>query len=134
VSLLFNIFIYYDIRRKGERVKKLIGAWIIAGIVLWLTSMILGARMDFDGFWPIVWTAAVIGLLNFVLAPLLNLLTCPIYLLTLGLSRFLISGLVLVIAHKWVDGFYIASYWWAVLAAIIISILTGVIDNMVKGK
>lgn len=128
------IFIYYDIPGKGERVKKLIGAWIIAGVVLWLTSLILGSRMVFVGFWPIVWTAAVIGLLNFVLAPLLNLLTCPIFLLTLGLSRFLISGLVLVIAHKWVHGFYIASYWWAVLAAIIISVLTGVIDNMVKGK
>lgn len=114
--------------------KRLIGAWIIAGVTLWLTSLILGPRMLFDGFWPIVWTAAVIGLLNFVLAPLLNLLTCPIYLLTLGLSRFLISGLVLVIAHKWVDGFYIASYWWAVLAAIIISILTGAIDKMAKGK
>lgn len=114
--------------------KKLIGGWIIAGIVLWLTSMILGMRMQFDGFWSIAWTAAVIGLLNFLLAPILNMLTCPIYLLTLGLSRFLISGLVLVIAHKWISGFYIASYWWAVLAAIIIALLTGVIDSMVKGK
>jgi putative membrane protein len=115
-------------------VKKLLGAWLIAGIVLWLTSMILGPRMEFAGFWSIAWTAAVIGLLNFILAPLLNLLTCPIFLLTLGLSRFLISGLVLIIAHKWIDGFYIASYWWAVLAAVIISILTGVIDNVVKKK
>lgn len=111
--------------------KKLIGAWIIAGVVLWLTSLILGNRMVFAGFWSIVWTAAVIGLLNFVLAPLLNLMTCPIYILTLGLSRFLVSGLVLVIAREWIGGFYIASYWWAVLAAVIISLLTGVIENMV---
>lgn len=111
--------------------KKLIGAWIIAGVVLWLTSLILGSRMVFAGFWSIVWTAAVIGLLNFVLAPLLNLMTCPIYILTLGLSRFLVSGLVLVIAREWIGGFYIASYWWAVLAAVIISLLTGVIENMV---
>jgi putative membrane protein len=115
-------------------VKKLLGSWLIAGIVLWLTSLILGHSMEFAGFWSIAWTAAVIGLLNFLLAPLLNLLTCPIFLLTLGLSRFLISGLVLVIANKWIDGFYIASYWWAVLAAILISILTGVIDKLVKGK
>ena len=110
--------------------KKLIGAWIIAGVVLWLTSLILGNRMMFAGFWSIVWTAAVIGLLNFILAPLLNLITCPIYLLTLGLSRFLVSGLVLVIAREWIGGFYIASFWWAVLAAVIISILTNVLDGM----
>ncbi|MBD3278488.1 MAG: phage holin family protein, partial [Candidatus Aegiribacteria sp.] len=50
---------------------------------------------------------------------------------TLGLSRFLVSGLVLVIAREWIGGFYIATYWWAVLAAVIISILTGVIEKMV---
>ncbi|RKZ10158.1 phage holin family protein [Candidatus Fermentibacteria bacterium] len=114
--------------------KKLIGAWIVAGVALWLTSMILGARMEFTGFWSIVWTAGVIGLLNFVLAPILNIMTCPVYLLTLGLSRFLVSGLVLIVAREWVGGFYVASYWWAVLAAVIISLLTGVIDGMTGRK
>ncbi len=96
--------------------------------------MILGARMEFTGFWSIVWTAGVIGLLNFILAPILNIMTCPVYLLTLGLSRFLVSGLVLIVAREWVGGFYVASYWWAVLAAVIISLLTGVIDGMTGRK
>lgn len=119
---------------EGERVKKLLGSWIVAALGLWLTSLILGGRMEFNGFWPIAWTAAVIGLLNFFLAPILNLVTCPLFILTLGLSRFLISGLVLIIAREWVGGFYIATYWWAVLAAVIISVLTGVIDKMLKVK
>lgn len=114
--------------------RKLAGAWLIAGVVLWLTSMILGTRMEFEGFWDIVWAAALIGLLNFALAPLLNLITCPVLLLTLGLSRFLVSGLVLIIAGRWVNGFHIASYWWAVLAAVIISILNGAIDSMLGRK
>ena len=114
--------------------KKLRGAWLVAGVALWLTSMILGMRMEFAGFWSIVWTAAVIGLLNFILAPILNLMTCPVYLLTLGLSRFLVSGLVLIIAREWIGGFYVASYWWAVLAAVIISLLTGAIDSMTGRK
>ena len=114
--------------------KKLIGAWIVAGAALWLTSMVLGLRMEFSGFWSIAWTAAVIGLLNFLLAPILNLITCPVYLFTLGLSRFLVSGLVLIIAREWVGGFYVASYWWAVLAAVIISILTGAIDKLTGRK
>ncbi|NOQ22761.1 MAG: phage holin family protein [Candidatus Aegiribacteria sp.] len=114
--------------------KNLVGAWIVAGVALWLTAMILGARMEFAGFWSIVWTAAVIGLLNFILAPILNIMTCPVYLLTLGLSRFLVSGLVLIVAREWVGGFYVASYWWAVLAAVIISVLTGAIDSMIGRK
>ena len=119
---------------KGESVNRLLGALLVTGLALWLTSLILGPNMEFIGFWPIVWTALVIGLLNFLLAPLLNLMTCPIYLLTLGLSRFLVSGLVLIIANKWVDGFHIASYWWAVLAAIILSVLTGMLDSVTGRK
>lgn len=114
--------------------RKLIGAWIVAGVALWLTSMVLGVRMEFASFWSIVWTAAVIGLMNFILAPILNLMTCPVYLLTLGLSRFLVSGLVLIIAREWIGGFYVASYWWAVLAAMIISLLTGAIDSITGRK
>ena len=114
--------------------KKLLGALLVAGVSIWLTAMILGENMAFTGFWSIFWTAVIIGVLNFILAPLLNLITCPVYLLTLGLSRFLVSGLVLIIASKWVDGFYIASYWWAVLAAIIISVLNGVLDNITGRK
>ena len=114
--------------------KKLVGAWIVAGVALWLTSMIFGSHMEFAGFWSIVWTAAVIGLLNFILAPILNLMTCPIYLLTLGLSRFLVSGLVLIVAREWVGGFYVTNYWWAVLAAVIISLLTSAIDSMTGRK
>ncbi len=114
--------------------KRFLGYLLVTGVALWLTALILGDHMDFGGFWPIVWTALVIGLLNFILAPLLNLMTCPVYLLTLGLSRFLVSGLVLIIASKWVGGFYIASYWWAVLAAVILSVLTGFLDGMTGRK
>jgi len=114
--------------------KKLVGYLLVTGVALWLTALILGDHMFFSGFWSIVWTAAVIGLLNFLLAPLLNLMTCPVYLLTLGLSRFLVSGLVLIIAAKWVGGFYIASYWWAVLAGVIVSVLTGVLDGITGRK
>lgn len=128
------MFVYYAMPTEGGSVKRLLSALFVTGLALWLTSLILGPNMDFVGFWPIVWTSLVIGLLNFLLAPLLNLMTCPIYLLTLGLSRFLVSGLVLVIANNWVGGFTIASYWWAVLAAVILSILTGMLDEVTGRK
>lgn len=110
--------------------KNLFISWFFAGLILWLTSEILGPGvMEFSGVWPVIWTAAVVGILNALLAPLLNLLTCPFYLLTLGLSRFLVNGIVLLISSNWVAGFEIKGFWWAVLAAIIIAILTSIIDN-----
>ena len=104
--------------------------FIIAALVLYLTSLILGDRMVLSGFWGLLITAGVIGLLNFFIAPVVALLTCPLQVLTLGLARFLVSGLMIVLASHFLDSFAIASYWWAVLAAVIISILTSAFENL----
>lgn len=103
---------------------------MVAALVLYLTSLLLGKAMVFSGFWGILITAIVIGLLNFFIAPIIALLTCPLQLLTLGLARFLISGLMIVLASNILDSFAIASYWWAVLAAVVISILTSAMDSL----
>jgi len=86
--------------------------------------------MRFDGLLSVVLTALVVGLLNFLLGPLLTFITCPLMILTLGLARFLVSGLILVMASWWMPGFTVAGYWWAVLAAVIVSVINGVMDRM----
>lgn len=113
--------------------KKLIVSWAVAGVSMYLVSLLLGDRMLFGGFWSVVWTSALVGLFNALLAPLLNLITCPVYLLTLGLSRFLVSGLLLLLADSILDGFYIAGFLWAVLAAVLISLATTIIGGLFKG-
>ncbi|HPJ29473.1 MAG TPA: phage holin family protein [Candidatus Sabulitectum sp.] len=113
-------------KRKGGFLPHL----IIAALVLYLTSLILGDAMVFTGFWGVVLTAIVIGLLNFFVAPLIALLTCPLQILTLGLARFLISGLMIMLADHFLGGFAIAGFWWAVLAAIVISLLTSAVESL----
>lgn len=114
----------------AKRSAGLIPGFIIAALVLYLTSLLLGRAMVFSGFWGIVITAAVIGLLNFFIAPVISLLTCPLQILTLGLARFLVSGLMIVLASHFLDSFAIANYWWAVLAAVVISILTSAMERL----
>ncbi len=104
--------------------------FIVAALVLYLTSLVMGDKMILSGFWGLLITAGVIGLLNFFIAPVVSLLTCPLQILTLGLARFLVSGLMIVLASHFLDSFVIASYWWAVLAAIVISILTSAIESL----
>lgn len=103
---------------------------IITALVLYLTSLLLGDAMQFSGIWGVVITAVVIGLLNFFIAPLISLLTCPLQILTLGLARFLVSGLMILLASNFLDGFAIGGFWWAVLAAIVISLLTSAVEGI----
>lgn len=116
--------------RSENRRGGLIVAWAVSGLSLYLTSLILGSRMGFEGFWSIALTALAVGLLNFLLGPLLCLITCPLIILTLGLARFLVSGLILMMAARWMPGFHLASFWWAVLAAMIIAVLNGALERM----
>jgi putative membrane protein len=111
---------------------KVIVSWAVAGLSIYLVSLILGRSMAFTGgFWSIFWTSLVVGLLNGILVPLTRVITCPIWLLTLGLLRFVVNAIVLLIADWWVDSFYIASFWWALLAAVLISIATTVINGII---
>lgn len=112
--------------------KRLLVSWAVAAVSMWLVSLLLGPNMEFASGWDVVWASALVGLLNAVLAPLLNLITCPILLLTLGLSRFLVNALIILIADSAVDGFHITGFWWAVLAAVLISVSTTVIGGMIR--
>ncbi len=113
-----------------ERNHNLITHLIIAALVLYITSLLLGDAMHFTGIWGVVITAVVTGLLNFLLAPVISFLTCPLQILTLGLARFLVSGLMILLASKVLDSFTISGFWWAVLAAILISVLMSAIEKL----
>lgn len=111
---------------------KVLVSWAVAGVSIYLVSLVLGRAMEFyGGFWSVFWTSLVVGLLNGILVPLTRVITCPVWLLTLGLLRFIVNAIVLLIADWWVDSFYIASFWWALLAAVLISIATTMINGLI---
>src|SRR4030067_1296426 len=70
---------------------KLILRWIINALAVYLAVLFVPG-INYQGGWlGIVWLALILGLLNAFLRPLLQLLTCPLILLTLGLFTLLIN-------------------------------------------
>ncbi|MBK7103583.1 MAG: phage holin family protein [Flavobacteriales bacterium] len=59
--------------------------------------------------------AAVLGLLNALLKPLLILFTLPVTVLTLGLFLLVINAVIVLIADQLIDGFMLErpKFWWA---------------------
>ena len=68
--------------------------------------------------------AVVLGVLNALLRPLLLLLTLPVNILTLGLFTFVINAFVVMLASQIVPGFAVASFGWALLFSLILSIVS----------
>ena len=73
--------------------------------------------------------AAVIILINLTLKPILIILTLPITILTLGLFLLVINALMFMLADRIIQGFQVNGFWWAVLFAIVVSIINSLFGN-----
>jgi putative membrane protein len=106
--------------------------WLLNILAIFLTAALL------SGFEVTVWGAIVgsivLGLLNAIIRPLLIILTLPLNILTLGLFTFVINAIMLELTSSTVKGFDIANFWWAILAAIVLSLLSLLISMFVDDR
>lgn len=78
--------------------------------------------------------ALVLAVLNVTLRPILKLISLPITILTLGVFALVVNGFVFWLVPFIVKSFVIDTFWWAVLGAIIVSIITGILDRVILGS
>jgi putative membrane protein len=102
-----------------------VATWLIGGITVGPGST--GAK----ALW-LVAVAAVFGLVNALIRPLVKLLTLPLFLLTLGLFAFVVNALMLLLT-SWISDlldlpFHVDGFWSALLGAIVISVASFVIN------
>ncbi|MFG2718697.1 phage holin family protein [Streptomyces sp. NPDC048416] len=76
----------------------------------------------------LVLVALVFGVVNFVVKPVVKLLSFPLFILTLGLITLVINALMLLLTSWLADkldlSFHVEGFWTAVLGALIISIVS----------
>jgi len=111
-------------------VLRLVVVWILHTLAL-LAVAYLMPSVRIESFATALIAAALLGLANTVIRPLLILLTLPVTVLTLGLFILVINGLIFLgIAHL-VPGFQVAGLWAAILAAILYSIFSWLLAALV---
>lgn len=106
--------------------------WLVVAVALAATAWILpGVELS---SWPALLVAAlVLGLVNAVVRPVLVLLTLPITLLTLGLFYLVVNGAAFALAAAVVPGFVVGGCGWAILGALLVSLLSWFIGLFVGG-
>lgn len=106
--------------------------WILNIVAIILTAAIL------PGFQLSVWGALVgsifLGVVNAIIRPVLLILTLPFNLLSLGLFTFVINGLMLWLTSMTVKGFDINGFGWAILSAILLSIISFIISLFIDDR
>ncbi len=110
---------------------KILLGWAINALCLLALPYLLPA-VQIKGFTTALVAALVLGLLNTLIRPLLVLLTLPISILTLGLFLLVINGLMFWLAARFMDGFSVASFGWAIVAAVVYSLISWAISTALK--
>ena len=100
----------------------LILSWI-SNILALLVADWIFSGVSIEGWWPLLLGAAVLGIANTIVKPILTLLTLPLVIVTLGLFYFVINVLMLALAEWIAPDFSIDGFWTYVGATIVVSIV-----------
>ena len=104
---------------------------IINAVALWVAARLLGPevmRVPQD-VGQLVIVALVFGVVNALIRPVVNLFTCLLNLLTLGLFTFIINALMLMLT-SWLTGdrLEFGNFGWAIVGGIIVSIVSTILS------
>ncbi len=114
-------------RRSPGLAVRLLASWLTNALVLALVALLLsGIHVSDAG--ALLLAAAVFGVLNTILKPVLRLVTLPLALLTLGAAWFFVSLLMLVVTRSIVAGFQIHGFGTLVAATLLIWLVNVVLD------
>ena len=102
----------------------------ISALGLWVASQLFGG-LHFTTTTKLVLAAVLLGIVNAFVRPLAFILTLPITIVTLGLFLLVLNaGMVALVAWV-VPGFTISSFWTAVGAAIIVSLVSWAASGLI---
>lgn len=117
----------------------------VTGLALWVVTLIVpgisfvGGETDLQRIGIVLVVAIIFGLVNAVIKPFVQLLSIPLYILTLGLFHVVINALMLWIT-SWITehtthwGLQIDRFWWtAIWAAIVLSLVGWVFSLPFRG-
>ena len=91
-------------------------AWLIPGV-------------EVISFTSALWVTLVLTILNLIVKPILIVLTIPVTIITFGLFLLVINGLMIWMASSWIRGFFVETFWKAILFSILLSVATYLIER-----
>jgi putative membrane protein len=116
---------------------RLIVSWLITAVALVAAAYLVkpGIRVTGnDGLVAVLVMAAILGLVNVLIKPILSFLSCGFIVVTLGLFLVVINAVSLLLASKIAQllnvGFVVDGFWPALWGSIIVSIVSFILSSV----
>ena len=120
---------------------RLLTSWVLGGAALATAAWLLGTHMSIgtagdttsDRLVTLAIVAAIFAVVNTFIAPIIKVLSLPFIVLSLGLALVVINALLLLLTSRIADAFdapfFIDGFGWALLGAIVVSVVNAVLSS-----
>ncbi len=103
--------------------------WLATAVSLFLTAFIVPG-LTIVSFSSAIVGAAVLGLVNAVVKPILVLFTLPLTILTFGLFLLVVNAIALGLVGYLTPGLTVAGFFPAVFGSIVLTVVSGLINQL----
>jgi putative membrane protein len=101
--------------------------WLVTALALAIAARLVPG-IQIVSLGVLIGAALVLGFVNAIVRPILVVLTLPLTVLTLGLFYLVVNGAAFGLAAALVPGFSVASLGSAVLGALVVSVVSGLVS------
>jgi len=108
---------------------KIILHWIILSVAVFATTKIISG-ITVDPIWVALIVGACLTLFNMFIKPVINILTLPINLITLGLFSLVVNGILFWYLGTLIKGFQVTTFSAAFVGALLVSIINWVLKKI----
>ncbi|MBA3553191.1 MAG: phage holin family protein, partial [Gemmatimonadales bacterium] len=108
--------------------RSLVLHWLLNAAALWTAAYLLPGLEFTGGVVDLLLVAAVFGIVNSLLRPILTVLTCPLIVVTLGLFTLVINAVMLLVtgwlSARWDLGFAVSGFWAAFWGGLVVGLVS----------
>ncbi len=108
---------------------KIILHWIILSVAVWATTQIISG-ISVNPLYVSLIVGACLTLFNMFIRPIINVLTLPINIVTLGLFSLVINGLLFWYLGNIIRGFTVTTFTAAFVGAILVSVINWILTKL----
>jgi putative membrane protein len=104
---------------------------LVSALMLWLVGQIVHGIHIADFGYALL-AALVLGVVNFLIRPILIIVTLPITIVTLGLFLFVINALMLMLTGAIVPGFRVDSFGAALIGGLLLALFNLIASSLLN--
>ncbi len=108
---------------------KIILHWIILSVAVWLTTQIVFG-ITLSSLWVAFIVGACLTLFNMFIKPIINILTLPLNIITLGFFSLIINGLLFFYLGTFIKGFTVDTFKAAFIGALLVSLVNWLLNKV----